>query len=170
MDKATKDYIKENYVRVIVTKIGDVIVRAWRPKIMDKLPAFYMYQIISDYSRNLVYDKILGRHEHWNVGNPDCGQWDARIAVHYIPGRNIVDIYFCSILCIPYSQDARLEYTRQGVNLKDFMPAYRIKRPWDSRVYDAVNNNTPIEKTNVQEAKDIYLVRTRHDFAEEETD
>jgi hypothetical protein len=133
-------YLRENYRLCLVTKIEGILVRVFKPAGADRLPARDMRWVLSGYARTVNQSDALGTPAHWFPGHPDMGAWDALTLIHAIPGKRTADVYFCAILCRPFSEAAHREYTR----LSSFMEAgRRAKHPWDSRVFDRENGHTP---------------------------
>ena len=140
MNSKAITFLKENYRLCLVTKIEGILVRVYKPSSADPLPARDMRWVLSGYAHAVNQSDALGTPAHWFPGHPDMGAWDALTLVHAIPGKHTADVYFCAILCRPFSEAAHREYTR----LASYMEAgRRAKHPWDSRVFDRENGHEP---------------------------
>ena len=140
-----KDLILEHYRQVIkATVIDDVTkmeisVRVWKPKTMDRLPAYDMLKM-------MYYESIrLNEYRHpeyvyapkdkgacWVTGNPDYGLWDMQIVKRMDYKKRQVDIYICALLMRPFSDESAKHYQEHlGLDVWD-----RMLLMWDSRQYD----------------------------------
>ena len=77
---------------------------------------------------------IVSSSKNWNSNNIDNGNFDAMLVACVSQKR--VEIYICSLLCRPFSDDAQKVYE----SLFDLSLLDRLNTRFDSRVYDLVNN------------------------------
>lgn len=77
---------------------------------------------------------IVSGGKNWNANNIDNGNFDAMLVACISQKR--VEIYICSLLCRPFSDDAQKLYE----SLFDLSLLDRLNTRFDSRVYDLVNN------------------------------
>ena len=121
--------ILEHYVKTAEEVMGEVTVRVWKPKTMQKLPATEMRSEMLSLSHH-----VYGLSEvYWGTGNPDFRYWDAQIVYCADPHQMTVDIYICALLIRPYSEEAFNHYDeRMGLEVWK-----RLLLMWDSRNFDA---------------------------------
>lgn len=125
--------ILEHYVQTAELVMEDTTVRLWKPKTMGKLPAHGMKGMMESYFQRFHYPNSKAE---WSRGNPDWGLWDAQVAIYKDPHRKSLDIYICSFLMRPFSEEAYNHYEeRSGLE-----PMDRLLLMWDSRQFDAEGN------------------------------
>lgn len=159
---SVQDALKD-YRKVIETEIDGVVVRVWKPVSMERLPAHCLKICLES---KVLSVKVQHRYNPavlWSGANPDYGCWDARLAVRLDSVNNCVDVYFCSLLCRPFSKQA---YIRYGKLASDSLVG-RLAVQWDSRVFDRENGYTQDYGT-IGPGSDsfIYSVNTDSDLAE----
>ncbi len=134
--------ILEHYIQTAEEVMDGATVRLWKPKTMDRLPAYDMRSIMCHYHDEY---KRWYRHEK-NVkvctGNPDHGLFDAQTVIFHDPHRQCVDIYICALLMRPFSREAQDHYEKRMS-----LPAMdRLILMWDSRQFDR-EGNYPVSPT-----------------------
>ena len=130
MKKLSKKWlILDHYIQTAEIEIDGITVRLWKPRFMGKLPAIGMRGIMVQASKHCdVLSKVS-----WGTRHPDYGFWDAQIAECIDPHRKCADVYICSLLIRPFSEEARKYYAeRSGLE-----PMDRLVLMWDSRQFDA---------------------------------
>ena len=123
----TKQFLLENYEKVLTNESGKKVVNVYRPKTMLMLPESFVKDFADP--KTLCTDYPV-RGVRYETGNPDWGEWDAQV----IKVRHgwIVDVYVCSILVRPFSSEADKFYgSHMGLQ-----PNSRCKLMWDSRIFD----------------------------------
>lgn len=135
MKKLTRKWlILQHYVQTAEEKMDGVTVRVFKPKMMDRLPAFRMRSVMSHY--RWEYSNIFrfdgDKRVRWFRGNPDYGLYDAQVVVCYDPHRKCVDIYICALLMRPFSQEAFDHYNL----FWSLSPMDLLLLMWDSRQFD----------------------------------
>lgn len=140
-----KDLILEHYTLAMEATVNDkvtddeITVRVWKPRHMGKLPAYQMKTVMENAARRLCEYAVVkyvncpkDGGACWITGNPDYGAWDAQVVKRMDYRRRKVDIYICSLLVRPFSEEARMHYEqRMGLN-----PWDRLLLMWDSRQFD----------------------------------
>ena len=120
-----KSLILEHYVQTAELVIDGVTVKLWKPKTMGKLPAWDM--------QTLMRNRAKSCHETcWSTSNYNAWLYDAELAIYEDHKRNVTDIYICSLLIRPYSEEAG-NYSEERMGLK---PMDRLLLMWDSRQFD----------------------------------
>lgn len=124
--------ILEHYKQVAELKKEGVTVRLWKPKTMERLPAYKMKDTM-DWYLGIFRERYRWEEKvTWNTDNPDVGLWDAQTVIRYDPRNKSVDIYICALLMRPFSDQARDHYEqRMGLPFMD-----RLLLMWDSRQFD----------------------------------
>lgn len=147
-----KDLLLEHYRLAVQAKVTDkvtgkdILVRVWKPKTMDRLPAYQLLQTMKYVADDLYQywdpKRIIGPKDGgavWVNGNPDWGAWDAQFTKRMDYRRSQVDIYVCALLVRPFSEEARKHYEeRMGLDVWD-----RMTLMWDSRQYDEEHGCKP---------------------------
>ena len=77
---------------------------------------------------------IVSSGKNWSVNNVDNGNFDAMLVACVSKKR--VEIFICSLLCRPFSDDAQKIYE----SLFDLPLLDRLNTRFDSRVYDLIHN------------------------------
>lgn len=118
----------EHYIQTAEIQSEEWTVRLWKPKTMGLLPAWNMKELMQSCSFG---HSSCGRPV-WKTSNYDAGYYDAQIAFYIEPLRRTIDVYICSILIRPFSEEARVHYEdRMG-----YGPMVRLLLMWDSRQFD----------------------------------
>lgn len=128
--------ILEHYVQTAEEVMDGVTVRLWKPKTMERLPAWYMRSVMT-YQR-FQFESCFYHEKKvvWITGNPDYGLFDAQTTICFDPHRKSIDIYICSLLMRPYSNEAFSHYeARMSLPAMD-----RLLLMWDSRTFDREGN------------------------------
>ena len=138
-----KDLILEHYKlavkATVIERDYEIVVRVHKPKTMGNLPAYKMLCLMQHAAHELpMYREpkdINAPREGsavWITRNPDYGLFDAQVVERMDFKHRCVDIYFCSLLVRPFSEEARLHYEkRMGLE-----PWDRLLLMWDSRQFD----------------------------------
>lgn len=127
--------ILEHYRKVIETKIGGVDVAVWKPKSMGALPAHQLRSLLEEICFSFILYRFRDESTNWICRNPDYGGWDAQISLRCDARKRRVDVYFCALLCRPFSKQAYEYYSdHSGLSAMD-----RLILMWDSREYDRSN-------------------------------
>ena len=130
-----KDIILSHYQKVHEIEMDGYTVRVFKPRTMQKLPAFKMQQVIKSYAEDAKYTMRNDSKAYWAYGNPDWGMWDALLVRYVNPKRKTLDIYFAAILVRPFSREAYEWYNDHHVGL-EYME--RLMLMWDSREFDRI--------------------------------
>lgn len=121
-----KSLILEHYIQTAELVIDGVTVKLWKPKTMGKLPASGMQSLMRGYTLP------LSDSAYWSKGNYDAGLYDVQLVIYFDPHRKVTDIYICSLLMRPFSNEA---YERYGERM-GLKPMDRLLLMWDSRQFD----------------------------------
>lgn len=125
-----KDLILEHYQKAIEKEMDGVTVRVWKPRTMQQLPSYKMLSTM-DWQRH-QYTLYSREKNCWWTDNPDQGAWDAQLTMYADYRHSTLDIYFCALLCRPFSKEANQHYgKRMGYDAQS-----RLMLMWDSREYD----------------------------------
>ena len=128
-----KDIILEHYQKVHELDMHGMVVRVWKPRTMQQLPAQEMLTQIKHYAKDASDWCSWNDKATWWGGNPDIGSWDAMLTQYVDPRHRTLDIYFAAILVRPFSREA---YDRYGDLMLDLNKQDRLVAMWDSRNYD----------------------------------
>ena len=127
-----KRLILEHYVQTAEEVMDGVTVRLWKPRTMDRLPAYQMRTVMCHYYDDYKSYRRWEKKVRWLTGNPDWGLYDAQTVICYDPHRQCVDVYICSLLMRPFSHEAYQRYEeRMSLPWED-----RLLLMWDSRQFD----------------------------------
>jgi hypothetical protein len=157
---------KSNYRLAIEKMINGRFVNIYSPSSLPlpsiqllKYMKFWVDEFDNMYKNRNKYPGVV-----WTSRNPDTGYWDARTLLRFDLDNNILNIYFCTILCYPYNYNTTpLEYGRV-VDYNESMSHYENLRrwlisKWDSRLYEAHKNIVPdIYPDTADDIKRIYSV------------
>ena len=122
----------DHYRLAIETDFDGVTVRVWKPFTMGRLPAFRLRSVLEGYVKDLVFKSLCDPGSSWDVRNPDLGVWDAYLTLRLDSRRKVIDVYFCSLLVRPFSDEAREYYSRRHT----LNPLDRMLVMFDSRSFD----------------------------------
>lgn len=130
-----KDIILSHYQKVYEIEMDGYTVRVFKPRTMQKLPAFKIRQVIESYANDAKYAMRGDNKAYWAYGNPDWGMWDALLVRYVDPRHKSLDIYFAAILVRPFSREAYEWYNNHHVGLEHME---RLMLMWDSREFDRI--------------------------------
>lgn len=159
MKKLSKKLIiLEHYIQTAEIVNNGITVKLWKPKTMGKLPARYMRGAMEYYGR-CSEAKAL-----WTTGNWDAHLYDTQLAIYENPKHKIVDIYICSLLIRPFSQEADVHYgVRMGLR-----PMNRLQLMWDSRQFDKEGGYSTSPRGGIDYAPGLKYEDIFHIMNEEE--
>lgn len=157
-----KSLILEHYIQTAELVNDSTTVKLWKPKTMGKLPARYMRHVM------MHYGWCRDIKASWTTGNYDAHLYDIQLAIFKDPHRKVVDIYICSLIMRPFSQEASDFYeVRMGLE-----PMDRLLLMWDSRQFDKEGGYTPSNDRNISFApglkyEDLFHVVDEHEDIED---
>ena len=131
-----KDTILSHYQKVHELEMDGYTVRVFKPRTMQRLPAYSMLGWIKDRAESAIHYMIMEQKADWRTGNPDYGMWDAQTVYHYDPRGKAFNIYIAAILVRPFSREAYETYCRTHDNIDDINQ--RLMLMWDSREFDRI--------------------------------
>lgn len=153
-----KDTILEHYQKVHELVVDGITVRVWKPRTMQQLPAHCMLKWIKYRAEDAARHMILEQKNHWYLGNPDYGLWDAQIVYHTDPRHKTFDIYVAAIIVRPYSREAYDFYCERHTEITDVNQ--RLMLMFDSREYDRIHGfDVSYGAYNNQEEADAIMYR-----------
>ena len=153
-----KDTILSHYQKVHELEMDGYTVRVFKPRTMQKLPAFRMLEWIKSRAEDaILYMKTEGKAD-WQMGNPDYSIWDAQTVYHYDPSHKTFNIYIAAILVRPFSREAYDTYCRMHEAVGDVNQ--RLMLMFDSREYDRIHGfDTSYGAYKNQEEADAVMYR-----------
>ena len=131
-----KDTILSHYQKVHELEMDGYTVRVFKPRTMQKLPAYQMLKWIKHRAEDAIRYMITEQKADWQLGNPDYGMWDAQTVCHYDPRNKDFNIYITAILVRPFSREAYETYCRTHESIDDVNQ--RLMLMWDSREFDRI--------------------------------
>ena len=131
-----KDTILSHYQKVHELEMDGVTVRVFKPRIMQRLPAYQMLHWIRHRAEDAIEWMKTEDKTYWGLGNPDYGMWDAQTVYHYDPRHKVFNIYFAAILVRPYSRESYDTYCSLHESIDDVNQ--RLMLMWDSREFDRI--------------------------------
>ena len=157
--------ILEHYVQTAEEVMDGITVRLWKPRTMERLPAYKMRAVMRHYRNDYESFYRWDGKVKWFTGNPDWGFFDAQTSVCHDPHRKCVDIYVCALLIRPFSREADRHYEeRMSLPWED-----RLLLMWDSRTYDRENGYEPSPRGGIAYEKgsasyeDLFRVANKED-------
>ena len=131
-----KDTILSHYQKVHELEMDGYTVRVFKPRTMQRLPAYLMLGWIKDRAESAIHYMIMEQKAEWRLGNPDYGMWDAQTVYHYDPRGKAFNIYIAAILVHPFSREAYETYCDMHESICDVNQ--RLMMMWDSREFDRI--------------------------------
>ncbi len=132
-----KDIILSHYQKVHELEMDGYTVRVFKPRTMQKLPAYQMLSWIKSKANDAFLYMKTEEKADWRLGNPDYGMWDAQTVYHYDPRGKALNIYIAAILVRAFSREAYETYCRLHNSIDDVNQ--RLMLMWDSREFDRIH-------------------------------
>lgn len=128
INKKDLDLILEHYIQIAEdeTLREGYIVRIYKPRTMGPIESLYRFR---DTLKSYIHNAI-GVPGKWFTGNPDWGYWDAQVVYKRNVSSNIIDIYFCAIICHPWTEEDD-RYYEEHMSLPWYQ---RLLLMWDNRI------------------------------------
>ena len=153
-----KDTILSHYQKVHELEMDGFTVRVFKPRTMQKLPAFRMLEWIKSRAEDAICYMKEEQKSDWQMGNPDYSIWDAQTVYHYDPSHKTFNIYIAALLVRPFSREAYDTYCRMHEAVDDVNQ--RLMLMFDSREYDRIHGfDTSYGAYKNQEEADAIMYR-----------
>lgn len=153
-----KDTILSHYQKVHELEMDGYTVRVFKPRTMQKLPAFRMLEWIKSRAEDAICYMKEEQKSDWQMGNPDYSIWDAQTVYHYDTSHKTFNIYIAALLVRPFSREAYDTYCRMHEAVDDVNQ--RLMLMFDSREYDRIHGfDTSYGAYKNQEEADAVMYR-----------